>query len=145
MLLARLKVLWLMLMKNTVNKVHNRSRSDHNPLTCPVSILSLPATIYDLHKISVAMGVVRGEGGGFGGDCQTGGGGSLSAMLFDACLHDLDVALCEAVLGCDVAGHHVNCLVYADNVALICPSAKPSIKFCLSLNTGLMSIASVYR
>ena len=51
-------------------------------------------------------------------------GGILSPTLFSVYLHELDVELTKAGVGCNIAGHFINHLLYADDLCLLCPSAK---------------------
>lgn len=39
-------------------------------------------------------------------------------------MHELDAALCKAGVGCNIAGIFINHIIYADDMCLLCPSAK---------------------
>jgi len=67
-------------------------------------------------------------------------GGILSPVFFNIYIHDLDVGLTSAKVGCGMNGMIINHLIYADDLCLICPSRK-SLQSLLTTNP--LSISAV--
>lgn len=51
-------------------------------------------------------------------------GGVVSPVLFSVYMHELDAALCKAGVGCNIAGIYTNHILYADDMCVLCVSAK---------------------
>ena len=67
-------------------------------------------------------------------------GSVLSPLLFSIYLDELHIKLADAKIGCYVGGKCFNHFAYADDLAIIAPSAKALNKLLLKRVTGHKSI-----